>query len=233
MNKPITVEVVVEGPTENRFIKQLLAPYWGTRNIFVNAPIIRTKVDEQHGKVYKGGDIRFERMKRQIENFLKQRKDVIVASFVDFYGIKEWPGLELIQKTNTPEQIANHLNSNAFEIIASEYDAWQARQRYFPFTAVHEFETLLFSDSQILASELSISLKTVEDVLTQFGSPEAINNSYETAPSKRLEAWTNGLYGKITNGIVIAQKIGIEKMRQKCPLFDTWMKSIEALQEEA
>ena len=39
----------------------------------------------------------------------------------------------------------------------------------------------------------------------------------ETAPSKRLDAWTNGQYGKTTTGIVIAEEIGIDKMRQACP----------------
>jgi hypothetical protein len=55
MNKHITVEVVVEEPTENRFIKQVLAPYWGMRNIFVHAPVVRTKADGRHGIVFKGG----------------------------------------------------------------------------------------------------------------------------------------------------------------------------------
>lgn len=232
MNKPITVEVVVEGPTENRFIKQVLAPYWGLRNIFVHAPVVRTKADGRLGIVFKGGDIRFERMKRQIGNFLSQRADIIVASFVDYYGIKEWPGYSEIQENDSPQMIAERLNAAARERICQDYAEYTPDQRYFPFTAVHEFEALLFSDSRILAEKLGIDQTEIDDVLARCGSPEAINNSPETAPSKRLDAWTLNRYGKTTNGIVIAKTIGIDKMRRACPNFDAWLTSIETLQTE-
>ena len=232
MNKHITVEVVVEGPTENRFIKQVLAPYWEMRNIFVHAPVVRTKADGRHGIVFKGGDIRFERMERQIGNFLSQREDTIVASFVDYYGIKEWPGYSAIRENDTPQMIAERLNMAAKEQICQDYADCTPAQRYFPFTAVHEFEALLFSDSRVLAEMLGIDQADVDDVLAHCGSPEAINNSPETAPSKRLDAWTRNRYGKTTNGIVIAKTIGIDKMRLACPNFDAWLKSIESIQTE-
>ena len=230
MNNSITVEVIVEGLTENKFIKEVLAPYWALRGIYTHAPVIRTREDKKAGIVYKGGNIRFERIKTRVAQFLKQRSDTLVASFVDFYGIKEWPGLEQIQTSDTPEQIAQRLNSDAYHIISNEYAEWLSPQRYYPFTAVHEFEAFLFSDSRILSEHLSISQEKIDAVLEECGSPEAINNSYKTAPSKRLEAWTNGVYGKTTDGVVIAKAIGIERIRRACPNFDVWLKSIEALQ---
>ena len=232
LNKLITVEIVVEGPTENKFVKQVLAPYWGMRNIFVHAPVVRTKTDERHGLVFKGGDIRFDRVERQIGNFLSQRDDIVVASFVDYYGIQEWPGYASIQASDSPRKIAERLNVAAKEKICQDYAEFTPDNRYFPFTAVHEFEALLFSDSKVLAEKLGIDQAEVDDALTQCGSPEAINNSPETAPSKRLETWTCNRYGKTTNGIVIAKAIGIDKMRLACPNFDAWLRSIEILQTE-
>jgi hypothetical protein len=233
MSNYLTVEIVVEGPTESGFIKQVLAPYWGKRGIFVNAPVIRTRIDERPGRIYKGGDIRFSRVEKQIGNFLKQQKKTIIASFVDYYGIKEWPSIETIQKNHTPHEIARILNNAAINAIQQTYPETRPLERYFPFTAVHEFETLLFSDSSILAKNLCISSTVIDAVLQECGNPEAINNNPETAPSKRLAAWTNGKYVKTTTGIVIAKEIGIDKMRQACPNFDTWLTSIEHLQEEA
>ena len=95
--------------------------------------------------------------------------------------------------------------------------------------AVHEFEALLFSDSGILAEELGIQQIHVDNVLDEFGgNPERINNSPETAPSKRLETWKSD-YKKTTDGIAIAERIGLPAMRAKCPLFDAWLSAIENL----
>ena len=102
MSRDLTVVVLVEGQTEHGFVKEVLAPYWGQRGIFVQAPIYRTQVDMRSGRVHKGGDIRFARFAKQLVALLRQRPDTIVASFVDFYGISEWPGLEHVAKGQTP-----------------------------------------------------------------------------------------------------------------------------------
>ena len=98
---------------------------------------------------------------------------------------------------------------------------------------VHEFETLFFSDSALLADGLGIGKQRVDDILSEAnGEPERINNSRETAPSKRIEGLKYN-YNKVSDGFVIAQAIGIDKMREACPLFNDWLTSIERLQEEA
>ena len=232
MNKALTIEVIVEGKTENNFVNEVLAPYWSSREIYVYAPVIRTGEDKKAGVIYTGGDIRFERIKKRVGEFLQQRPDILVATFVDFYGIKTWPGLELVQKNDTPEQIASRLNSAAYEIMAGEFAEWHSSRRYVPFIAVHEFEALLFSDASILAEKLAIPLAIIEDTLAKSGSPEAIDNSPQTAPSKRLEKWTNGMYGKTSDSLIIAKAIGIDKMRRACPNFDAWLTSIESIQTE-
>ena len=232
MNKNLTVEVVVEGPTENLFVKNVLAPYWALRGIFVTPPKIRTRIDKHTGTVYAGGDIRFPRVAKQVGNFLKQRRNIVVASFVDYYGLKEWPSLDTINEQHSPRDIARILNQAAMDYIQQSYPETLPQKRYFPFTAVHEFEALLFSDTFVLSKHLHIPVCTIDAVLQECGSPEEINNSPETAPSKRLDQWTTGQYGKTTTGISIAQEIGIDAMRQRCPLFDDWLTAIERLQEE-
>jgi len=232
MNKSFTVEIVVEGITENRFVKNILAPYLGIRGIYVNAPVVRTSINKKTGKIYKGGDIRFSRVRTQIGNFLKQRSEIIVASFVDFYGIEEWPSLDNIQANYGPANIAQILNDSAKREICQAYPETQPQNRYFPFTMVHEFETLLFSDSRVLAEHLHIEQAEVDKVLSEHDdSPEKINNSPDTAPSKRLENWDTQ-YGKTITGIDIAKAIGIDKMREKCPLFDAWLCALERKAEE-
>jgi hypothetical protein len=59
-------------------------------------------------------------------------------------------------------------------------------------------------------------------------SPEDINDSPETAPSKRILAAMSG-YQKTFHGPLIACDIGIDPMRAACPHFDQWLRALEGL----
>ncbi len=216
------VHVIVEGQTEQKFIQQLLAPYCAANDIFLTASLVSKKGAN-------GGDVKFQRVERDIMHFLNQRRFAAVSTFVDYYGIKEWPGKESIEPHFSPKQIADTLNQAAMRVISNNYNDLAPQKRFIPFVAVHEFETLLFSDSKILADSLRIEHRKVIDVLEECGTPEEINNGPATAPSKRLAMWLNGKYGKTTLGISIAQEIGIDKMRQACPLFHNWLTALEQL----
>lgn len=220
VNNFLEVVVLVEGQTEQKFVNEVLSPYMAAKNIFLT-PIVISK------KGQKGGDVKFQRVKIDICNHLKQRSDTIISTFVDYYGLKEWPGEDKVKPNDAPNQIASILNEAARKAIASEYTQVNVYERFIPFMAVHEFEALLFSDSEILSSYLNISKLEVDKVIDKCGSPEEINNSPQTAPSKRLQYWTHGHYGKTTSGIAIAKAIGIERMRSKCPLFNRWLSQLE------
>ncbi len=226
MSNYIDVMTIVEGKTEEIFINSMVQPYLAEQNIFIRATQI-TKPGQ------KGGDVRFARVKRDLATHLKQRADTYVTLFVDYYGIKsDWPGLDLVPKGATSKQIATTINhatkARAVELFAGQ----NAEKRFIPFIAVHEFEALLFSDPALLSSYLEVRLSDVNAVLKECGAPEAINNNPETAPSKRLDAWSkHGKFPKTTTGIAIAHDIGIKKMRKKCPLFDTWLHTFETIRD--
>lgn len=224
MSKPIWITILCEGQTEEKFVKELLAPYFHQKNIYIT-PIVLSK------KGQKGGDVKFTRAVKDIVNSLRQSNVSAVSTFVDYYGIKEWPGKDDVLQNFTPEQIADCLNNAVKNEMCRNYDDLNPQNRFIPFITVHEFETLLFSDSRILAEHLHIAQSVVDNVLSECGTPEKINNSPATAPSKRLEKW-DGRYGKTTAGIAIASAIGIEKMRVKCPLFDAWLCAMERKAEE-
>jgi len=221
MSDYIEVIAIVEGKTEQIFIERVLRPYLAERNIFISATQV-TKPGQ------KGGDVRFSRVSQDIGNHLKQRTDTYITTFVDYYGTKEWPGLGDLCTNYTPAQIANHLNKMTKESINKSFSGQRSEQRFIPFVVIHEFEALLFSDSGILAAELGINNEQVEDVIIECGEPEAINNSPQTAPSKRLDHWSSsGKFAKTTMGITVAERIGINKIRQKCSIFNDWIESLE------
>lgn len=225
MGRYIEVVPIVEGKTEQTFIEKLLAPYLGYRGIYLCATQI-SKPGE------KGGDVKFSRAKRDLGNHLKQRPDTFVTTMVDYYGIKEWPGTERVPERATPAQIAGIINEETKEQVVTLFSDLWADSRFIPFIVVHEFEALLFSDIEILANQLGARVSEVSAVISKFKNPEAINSNPETAPSKRLDKWSpKKCFLKTTMGIKIAEEIGIDKMRQECPLFNSWLCQLEDIQK--
>jgi len=228
MNNYMNVIVIVEGQSEQIFIEKILAPYLKRKNIRIHANVATKKGQN-------GGDIRFARLQRDIKIHLKQQSNTYVTTFIDYYGTREWPGLDEVSALHAPlpALIAKTINDATKKMVISLFPEQQPERRFIPFIAVHEFEALLFSDASILARKLNINESEITAVISQCGSPEAINNSPQTAPSKRLEGWLNKRFRKTTMGITIAEEIGIEKMRSKCPLFDNWLSIFEDIQRSS
>jgi hypothetical protein len=83
-------------------------------------------------------------------------------------------------------------------------------KRFVPFVVMHEFEGLLFSDcaafSRVIGgSGLEADFRKIRE---QFPTPEEINDSPNTAPSKRVEALVPG-YQKPLFGVLAVLEIGL------------------------
>lgn len=221
------VYIFAEGRTERLFIERLLCPHCSAKGVYLHA----TLVHGQRNRLQGGGDVKFERIHADIAAFLKQRPDTLVATFVDFYGIKEWPNLDRARELREPADIARLLNAGAVEQMQALHpDIEHIPERYIPYTAVHEFESLLMSAPVVLAKALGVPTELVQNAIDQAGGPEYVNNSPQTAPSKRLQDWSRqgigSTYRKTVQGVTIAEAIGIPTIRSACPLFDTWLKQL-------
>lgn len=224
MSSYIEVMAIVEGKTEEIFINSLVQPYLADKSIFIRA----TQVSKPGQK---GGDVRFARVKKDLGIHLKQRADTYVTLFIDYYGIRsDWPGLSSVKTNYTPARIAEVINRATKEKVVKLFARQHTEKRFIPYIAVHEFEALLFSAPKLLAAHLGIDVSMVEEVINTCGGPESINNNPQTAPSKRLDAWSrSGKFPKTTTGIAIARDIGIKKMREECPLFNGWLGALEKI----
>lgn len=94
---------------------------------------------------------------------------------------------------------------------------------------MHEFEAMLFSDCAafgrgICRQDLAPKFQFIRD---QFATPEEINDSPETAPSKRVSVLIEG-YQKPLWGVLAALEIGLDKIRQECPHFNDWLIRLQA-----
>ena len=71
--------------------------------------------------------------------------------------------------------------------------------------------------------------RLVAEIRNAYRTPEEINEGAETHPAKRLLKLFPD-YHKATVGPILAERIGLEKMRAACPHFDGWISKLEALQ---
>jgi len=222
MSKLVEIIAIVEGKTEQIFIQDILVSHFCKKNIYIT-PIIASKPGQ------KGGDIKWARVKNDIERFLKQRSDTYLTLFLDLYGINpDWPGYEEAKLKKYSFEKAASINTATIEEVKKLFGDYTAQNRFIPFVAIHEFEALLFSDSRSLAKSLKVSESKVLRIIDECGSPEEINDSQQTAPSKRLLELSKR-FKKTTTGISVAKEIGLELMRKKCPIFNIWLENIENL----
>jgi hypothetical protein len=196
----VRVGISVEGTTEERFIKMLLVPYLSPKGIYVTPVSIN-------------GNVSVERVKHELES-LAYSFDY-VSTFYDFYGFKCKADGE------TKATLESKIKAAIKEGL---------RVKLIPYIQMYEFEGLLFSSPEAIAGVLQDNSLTVwaNNILEEFhNNPEKVNDSTETAPSKRLEKFSN--YRKTTHGPNIAEQIGLAKIRDMCSGFDDWLTQLERL----
>ena len=219
----LRLNIVCEGPTESRIVKAILSPHLATFSVGVSAPMIGTS-----GK--KGGSVTLQRVRKNVKDCLLQDRNSYCTTFVDFYGIDgDFPGKkEAGRKSELPDK--QRIVCRAFAgRLAQTLDEGPMR-RFIPYVQMHEFEALLFSDPSQLASALRRHDLTQRfwAIRHEFPTPEHINDSSVTVPSKRLQSLIPR-YRKVQEGERAAKEIGLAKIRQECPLFDAWLTKLETL----
>lgn len=219
----IRVHVICEGQTEEMFVNELLAPAFIGQGIHLIPALV--------GKPgHKGGNFQFQRLLTDVRNRLLGDRTAYCTTFFDYYGLpQEFPG-----KNTQPGQADIVDKAQALQIAMVEELTRSIGEgpmrRFLPFVQMYEFEALLFSDPHALAQGiyrpgLSAALSQIR---TSFGTPEHINNSPITAPSKRIIALAPG-YQKPLLGSLAAIEVGLEAMRNQCGLFNDWLIRIESL----
>ncbi|SDB67504.1 protein of unknown function [Pseudomonas sp. NFACC23-1] len=220
----IRVHVICEGQTEEMFINEVLAPAFHHLGIYLVPALI--------GKPgHKGGNFRFERLLTDLEKRLLGDRQAYCTTFFDFYGLPEaFPGKAEASNKETMDGKADCLLEAMVEKLRQKLGD-EAMRRFIPYVQMYEFEGLLFSCPRGLA--LGINQPALEDKLlrirNEFDTPEAINNSPVTAPSKRLLKLYEG-YEKPLHGSLAAIEIGLPTIRSQCTRFDDWLRHMEALQ---
>ena len=218
--------VHVEGQTEEAFVGELLAGHL-TRfgYTLVSARLVGNP------RMKRGGIRPWQSVKRDILRHLKEDREAIAALMVDYYGLPhDWPGRADAPRENSSDARAKFVETALLTDICNEMGPRFDSKRFVPLIAMHEFEALLFSDPERFAEGIGRSglAQGFREIRQEFESPEDINDSPATAPSKRIESLFPG-YEKPLFGVIAAIEIGLPKMRKECAHFDGWLRSLELL----
>ncbi len=211
--------IICEGQTEKEFCKNVLQPFFNTKGIYLETPLIKKS---------SGGIVHWKYLKTQIENHLKQDNSAVITTLIDFYGIYETHEFPNWKSSTSIVDVEKRLKYIEAEMRKALEDTFQ--HRFIPYIQLHEFEGLLFSDISVFEKNFEKNEFQDYDYMVEtandFDNPEMINNSKTTAPSKRLERIFKE-YSKVVYGSLLAEEIGLTKIRSKCLRFDNWIKSLE------
>ena len=219
----------VEGQTEEDFVNEVLRGYLLSKGY--NAISARI-IGNARLRLYRGGIRPWASVKRDIIRHLRADAACVATTMVDYYGLPQtgagaWPGRAAASNLSAIEK-ARRVETALWNDVVAEIGDRINPRRFIPFVVMHEFEGLLFSDCiafsrSIYRQDLASEFQKIRD---QFATPEDINDSPLTAPSKRVRNLFPG-YEKPLLGSLAALDIGLDRIRTQCPHFDRWLKLLE------
>lgn len=216
------VLMLVEGQSEEIFVRQTLKPYLAEKGVFIEGPVVLWTKRLSSGGGFRGG---VSSWKKILNSLLPLTKDsnAWVTTLLDFYGL--------------PDDVPGYQSALAVGDVRDRVVQLQRRlsaeiqhSRFIPFLALHEFEAWVFCAPEMVAAHFdNLQLATqLQQAVDHAGEPELINHGETTHPKARLKALATG-YKETSDGPTIMGKIGIPAIRAACPHFDAWLQSLEAL----
>ena len=219
--------VLVEGQTEETFVNQVLA---GDLYGFGYTSVGARMIGKARSRARRGGIVQWTVLRKTITDLLREDAGRFVTTMVDYYGLpQDWPGRVESSSQALPNKaytVESALSADIEKVMGASFDP----TRFIPYVMMHEFEAMLFSDCErfsvgIGRPELSPSFQQIRD---GFASPEEIDDSPNTAPSKRILDLAPD-YQKRVDGIIAVQETGLSVIRAECGHFREWLERLEGL----
>lgn len=219
----------VEGETEETFVNEVLADHL---HAIGYEKVSARLMGNARQRDRRGGIRAWSSARTDIVRHMMEDTGCLATTMVDYYGLPQsgpraWPG-RAAAATAPFEKKATLVEEAMLGDLVKELPDGVAMMRFIPYVMMHEFEGMLFSDCTRMASaigkpNLAASLTMIR---AGFGSPEEINDSPHTAPSKRIEALVPE-YQKPLHGNIAAIEIGLAAIRAQCSHFSHWLGRIE------
>lgn len=224
----VRLYLVAEGVAEQTFADSVLKPHLAERGVYMHKPILIAHAHRRH-KTHRGGGSRFRPMQNDICRLLKQEaaSEVFFTSMIDLYALhRGFPGVEE----------AELLRDDPNRRVEALEESWAREtndRRFIPHIRLHEYEAYLFADISTLSFHYEGQQRAIEKLMRiadRVGSPELIDDGCHSAPSKRIiDQVPRYEHDKPTVGVQAAQRIGLSRIRCKCPHFSRWVGRLEGL----
>lgn len=228
----ITLYMLVEGNTEERFANQVLVPHLSTVDVFAEVSKVVTRGRRGRPEA-QGGGRTYRAWKNDLSTWIKQqghRPNVWFTTMLDVYGLGAFsdgfPGFD-------------HWNTrhDAHQGVAMLEAAWAKDigfERFLPHLQLHEFESLLLVDVAVLKQQFVERVLDVERLATEIKDackpPEEIDDGHNTAPSKLIARHLPQYpRQKAVAGPSAVGQIGLSRLRKACPHFGAWLETMEQL----
>ena len=202
----IRVCIICEGLSEVEFVNRCLESYLRPSGVSAYGTVLSAKSGR-----HRGGRVTVDRLANNI-SFLYSEADR-VTTLVDFYGFQD-----------RAARSRTELEAAILAGVANSTRGYDPRF-VLPYVQMYELGGLLFTEPQAFEwvedgwnDDTKLAL---EAVAQEFTGTEEINDSPETAPSKRIQRIFEGAYSKTVHGPLIAESNG-------CLAFlraETWARS--------
>lgn len=219
--------VIVEGETEQTFVRDQLSAHLALHGTSVWAVL-----PGRHRN--RGGVKKWNLAKQDIVRTLKEGR--YCSTMFDYYAMPaDWPGrADSVQKPwhERASTVEKMIQKDITDTLGGKFNP-----KYFvPYVQLHEFEALAFAGVEVLAAVLNpiggsspeSLAKQFQDIVDEAGHPEAINDSYQTCPSRRIAAIVPA-YKKRAQGPIVTARIGLDRLREQCSHFGEWLTRLESL----
>jgi len=217
-----------EGQTEQTFADTVLKPHPGNLGLYLQPPVLIAHARKK-GRVHRGGGRKYVPMKNDIQERLAQEKggDVFFTTMIDLYAISaEFPGLVAAEKLR-------HIPYKRVEALEQAFAEDIGDDRFIPYIQLHEYEAYLFSDVSWFKYFYDHHERQIADlkaIADGYASPELIDDGQHSAPSKRIVAKLPDYDdAKPIVGPQVAELIGLDVIRDRCPHFAAWLSRLENL----
>ncbi|MDX6284036.1 MAG: hypothetical protein QOH03_5107 [Kribbellaceae bacterium] len=214
------IAILVEGQTESAFVTEILAPYLQSFGAYVTPVIVKT-ARLADGTTYKGGGMVWKHYQEDLLRLLGASHYRCVSILVDFYAYpRNAPGVDCCSRPHQPRRCTEVREQAMAEVIGNS--------RFVPHVVLHEFETWVIAaavGARSLLGDVSVAKALRAEADSVGGDVELLNDSRETAPSKRvLRRWAD--YDKVIDGIEVIREAGLEAVMDRCPGLNAWVKEL-------
>jgi hypothetical protein len=228
------LNIVAEGQTEERFARDVLAPHLGARGVFAVARCVETgrsggrfrEGRQLPREIHRGGHLSYAHARDDLNRWMREDRgeDAWFTTMLDLYRLPaDFPGQSSAPGGDPYARVA---------ALEAALAADVAHPRFIPYLQLHEFEALLLAEPRTLDwafLDHDAAIAGLQE-LAQSTPPELIDDGPETAPSRRIIRVIPEYEGrKASAGPLVAEKIGIARLRERCPHFAEWLARLEAL----